>query len=630
MLFLETYFKTCFVMLSCFLFFVLFGVSQGILVRGPYLQIPTPTSIFIRWRTNQLEESVVRYGISPGVMTGQKSNLGTTIEHGILLPELLPNTKYYYSIGSQSLRYENEEYFFTTAPTSGPVRMLALGDPGTGYTEQSRVLKTFVEFSKLDGWAPNWAMILGDNGYSSGTDDEYQKKLFNVYRTLFASLPYYAVIGNHDMVNYKSGGLNLPYFLSFVSPTKGEAGGVPSSSSKYYSYDYGDAHITVLDSETSDRGPNGIMARWLKSDLQSTTKDWIIVVFHHPPYTKGSHDSDASSTLKTMRANFNPIIDSYGVDLVITAHSHSYERSYLIQGHYELSNRLTNEMIVDKSSGSSSNPYLKPVEKKVRNSGAVYVVIGCSGKTSGGSLNHPVMYKSLNVAGYLTIDVGGSSLEGRFVTLNGEVADHFVIMKSSEAKKVRQLQSLVAVAQSEQEVELKWENGIESMDSGYQIKRCEGVGCNDFAKLFAVSGNSQSLGQKSSLSFTDFNVHPNTTYSYVVVSYSKQGYEFSSIASVSTATPNAPTNVRAQVIERKNNNSSGIAVLVRWDDNSSDEVEFQIKVCGNGKCRYHGVHSSTQEYKDIHVEKGVEYEYYVIARNMIGSTSSIDGIKIMV
>ena len=34
------------------------------------------------------------------------------------------------------------------------------------------------------------------------------------------------------------------------------------------------------------------MAKWLKADLERTKADWVIAFWHHPPYTKGSHDSD--------------------------------------------------------------------------------------------------------------------------------------------------------------------------------------------------------------------------------------------------------------------------------------------------------------------------------------------------
>ena len=67
----------------------------------------------------------------------------------------------------------------------------------------------------------------------------------------------------------------------------------------------------------------------------------MIAFCHHPPYTKGSHDSDADIELMEMRQNALPILEDAGVDLVLSGHSHSYERSFLIDGHYGTSSTFT-------------------------------------------------------------------------------------------------------------------------------------------------------------------------------------------------------------------------------------------------------------------------------------------------
>ncbi|MFT5106174.1 MAG: 3',5'-cyclic AMP phosphodiesterase CpdA [Verrucomicrobiales bacterium] len=65
------------------------------------------------------------------------------------------------------------------------------------------------------------------------------------------------------------------------------------------------------------------MASWLENDLASTTQEWIFAFWHHPPYTKGSHNSDIEINLVQMRESFLPILESYCVDLVLGGHSHS-------------------------------------------------------------------------------------------------------------------------------------------------------------------------------------------------------------------------------------------------------------------------------------------------------------------
>src|SRR5262249_8268236 len=145
------------------------------------------------------------------------------------------------------------------------------------------------------------------------------------------------------------------YYDIFTLPTAAEAGGVASGSEAYYSFDWGDVHFICLDSEGSDRSKSGPMARWLRDDLAANNSMWTIAYWHHPPYTKGSHDSDndldSGGRMRDMRENLLPILDSTGVDLVLTGHSHSYERSFLVNGHYGPSTTLTSAMKVDSGDG---------------------------------------------------------------------------------------------------------------------------------------------------------------------------------------------------------------------------------------------------------------------------------------
>ena len=94
------------------------------------------------------------------------------------------------------------------------------------------------------------------------------------------------------------------------------------------------------------------MLAWLENDLASTSKEWIIAFWHFPPYSKGSHDSDANGALVRMRKFAAPLLESYGVDLVLSGHSHSYERSFLIDGHYDTSDTFDSSMQIDDGSGT--------------------------------------------------------------------------------------------------------------------------------------------------------------------------------------------------------------------------------------------------------------------------------------
>src|SRR4029450_1136767 len=112
-----------------------------------------------------------------------------------------------------------------------------------------------------------------------------------------------------------------PYYDIFTLPRNAEAGGVASGTEAYYSFDYGNIHFICLDSFDTPRSATGAMAQWLQRDLADTTQDGIIAFWHHPPYSKGSHDSDTQTPLIEMRQNFLPILEAGGVDLVLSGHS---------------------------------------------------------------------------------------------------------------------------------------------------------------------------------------------------------------------------------------------------------------------------------------------------------------------
>ena len=132
-----------------------------------------------------------------------------------------------------------------------------------------------------------------------------------------------------------------------------------------------------------------------------------------------------------MRQNALPILEDAGVDLVLSGHSHSYERSFLIDGHYGHSSTLQPSMILDGGDGrpAGDGAYRKPSSGLSPHEGAVYTVAGSSGKTSGGSLDHPVMFVSLDVLGSLVLDVQANRLDATFLRSTGVVADTFTLEK---------------------------------------------------------------------------------------------------------------------------------------------------------------------------------------------------------
>src|SRR5438034_847467 len=408
-------------------------VAQSV-IRGPYLQMGTPTSVVVRWRTDVATDSRVSYGSAPDSLTAAVDDTTSKTEHEVTLSLLSPDTVYYYAVGTTTgiLAGNDASHFFLTAPNPGtpkPTRIWVLGDSGTADAGAAAVRDAYVSFTgsrETDLW-----LMLGDNAYSDGTDAQYQAAVFNMYPTLLRKSVLWPTLGNHDGHSADSATQSGPYYDIFTLPRNGEAGGVASGTEAYYSFDYGNIHFIVLDSFDSDRSPGGAMMTWLETDLAATKQDWIIAFWHHPPYSKGSHDSDTETELIQMRQNALPILEQGGVDLVLAGHSHSYERSFLIDGHYGTSNTLVPSMILDSGDGrpTGSGAYQKSTEGPAPHQGAVYTVAGSSGHTSSGSLNHPVMFISLSVLGSLVLDVEGNRLDATFLDSGGGIRDTFTILK---------------------------------------------------------------------------------------------------------------------------------------------------------------------------------------------------------
>jgi len=408
------------------------------LTRGPYLQTGTPSSIVVRWRTNAPSNSQVTYGLSPASLVLSATEAAITTEHVVTLPGLSANTRYYYAVGSttETVAGGDANHSFVTSPavgTSVPTRIWVLGDSGTADANAQAVRNAYYSFA--GSTQPNLWLMLGDNAYDSGLDSEYQAAVFNMYPSTLKQSVLWPTLGNHDGAAANSSNQSGPYYDMFTLPKNAEAGGFASGTEAYFSFDYGNIHFINLESFETDRSVTGPMMTWLQSDVNSTTQKWIVAFWHHPPYSKGSHDSDTEIELVEMRQNALPILEAAGVDLVLSGHSHAYERSFLIDGHYGTSGTFSASMKKDGGSGKEdgSGAYHKATAGKAPHEGAVYTVAGSSGQASGGTLNHPAMFVSLNVLGSMVLDVNGLRLDAKFIDNTGLVRDYFTILKGSGA-----------------------------------------------------------------------------------------------------------------------------------------------------------------------------------------------------
>ena len=404
---------------------ILYGIGRFIVVaydsaesvaREPYLQKLTNNSVQIRWNTPKRERGCLRYGA--GTLRTKVCETRKTKRHLLTLSNLQEGTTYRYRVISDSLRIDNDGRKFTTltTDTDKPLRIWVIGDSGKSGKKQKNVYKAMrkrLGSETLDMW-----LLLGDNAYRSGTQKQFNKGLFIPYKRLVKELAPITVMGNHDARRWAQN-------MIFHPPKSGECGGVASHDSRFYAIDNASLHLVVIDSEHAPLGKNGALAKWLDEDLKQNKKRWSIVALHHPPYSDGSHNSDSDRRMRAIRQNIVPILERHGVDLVLSGHSHAYERSFLLHKHYGLSHTFNTKKHLKSASRSN---YEKSISPRPFN-GTIYLVIGSSSKLDRARLKHPAMAAAYAKLGSVLISVNKSRLSGEFIDDRGNVVDKFSIVK---------------------------------------------------------------------------------------------------------------------------------------------------------------------------------------------------------
>lgn len=396
--------------------------------RAPYLQRLTPTEVTIVWRDGNAAGEVC-YGTAPNALTERVVASTSGSQHEARLTGLNVLTEYFYAAtdGSGCPAAAAATDHFTTAPEVGSdtaFRVWVVGDSGTGGSRQAEVRDAML------GWVgaqpPDIYLHVGDMAYADGTTNEFTDNFFGMYSDILRSTNCWPAMGNHEGRTADSGTESGPYYDAYVLPRDGVAGGMPSGTEAYYSFDHANVHFVVLDSHDSPRSVDGAMLQWLDADLAAADATWIVAFWHHPPYTKGSHDSDNESQLVQMRENALPILESYGADLIFGGHSHIYERSFLARGAFDTPTTAAG-YLVDTGDGriDGDGPY-------DANDGTVYVVAGHGGAGVSGSADHPLMYFSELDQGSVIFDVSGPTITLRNIRRDGEVTDELTLVKGVE------------------------------------------------------------------------------------------------------------------------------------------------------------------------------------------------------
>lgn len=153
--------------------------------------------------------------------------------------------------------------------------------------------------------------------------------------------PFFPVVGNHD----RQKGTDPSVMYSYFPEMPGGAP-LPVSPGTTASFDYGNAHFVILNTEDD----LSAQVKWLDEELSKTDKKWKIIAMHRSPY-------GAAGTDDTMI--FTPVFDKHHVDLVLHGHDHLYVRTYPLYG-----GKKSAGGTIYLESGSSGVKQEKPMNKQ--------------------------------------------------------------------------------------------------------------------------------------------------------------------------------------------------------------------------------------------------------------------------
>jgi len=343
-----------------------------------------------------------------------------------------------------------------------PQRFVVFGDCGAGTPGERAVA---FQVHRED---PDYVMITGDIVYSRGRVSEYRDRFWPAYNAdtatrdggapLLRSILFTAAAGNHDIANRDLGKNpdGLAFFLYWAQPRNGpalrdggpnvaplsgpeenqrafrESAGDAFPGAGNFSFDYGNAHWTVLDTNAYINWRAPELRAWVERDLAAARDaDWRFVSFHQPPFN--SSKAHFNDQLTRVLAD---VFEAGKVDLVFSGHVHNYQRTYplrfkLADDAGETARRgelLGGSFVLDREYDGRT---------VTRPRGVIYLVTGAGGATlydpeqqddpaSWQEYTHKFVSKihSLTVA-----DVQGTTLTVRQVSSEGRELDRFVVTK---------------------------------------------------------------------------------------------------------------------------------------------------------------------------------------------------------
>ncbi|MBU5670979.1 purple acid phosphatase family protein [Paenibacillus brevis] len=255
-------------------------------------------------------EKTVIYEAQTTIVNTKK--YGKQYSHKVEVTGLEPGSEYIYRIGEgKEGEWRNAVVFRTEGVEEETFTFLNVTDSQGMNKEDFVVWGRTLDSAIAQFPDASWILHNGDLT-EDPTDEKAWDYFFSIPSDWLSRLPLMPVTGNHDEIDGESDRFTAHFYV----PDNGEQNSNPGTT---YSFDYGHAHIVVLNTESNLKQ----QAAWLKQDLENTDQTWLIAAIHRPAY---------GGNMYKKLDDWIAVFDEYGVDLVLQGHNHEYSRSFSLRG----------------------------------------------------------------------------------------------------------------------------------------------------------------------------------------------------------------------------------------------------------------------------------------------------------
>lgn len=284
--------------------------------KAPYLiYAGTNAEMEVHWQLYGTAGCTIEWGAdtSYSLGSGATSEYGADHQHTYTIDGLIPGTLYFYRMTAAETYEYTGSFRAAPAGSETQVSFLAYGDTRTYPADHDAVAAAMISNYTSDPDCQSFTLVVGDL-VSSGNDEadwdtEFFGSTYTNIQALLANAPYLSAMGNHE----GNGVLFQKYFP------------YPFVAGRYWSYDYGPAHFTVVDQYTS-YSPGSPQLQWIEDDLAASNKPWKFIYLHEPGWSAGGHSNEIP-----VQDYIQPLCEEYGVSIVFAGHNHYYARA-LVNG----------------------------------------------------------------------------------------------------------------------------------------------------------------------------------------------------------------------------------------------------------------------------------------------------------